>query len=456
LGSDGDRGVRTTMAIERDPSQTERQLLDTIERAGRSPAGRTAVHLHLSALLPGNRPPAHLRIAGRLFVPLETAHHVQIFTLSNGDIVVLGKDMPEDEVDRIVHRVRALFERDPLAFTDFSEQEADPFVSWYALEVDYDDLRATAVRLLQDAERRRDVQRLAEKPPRPMQPADLDILQAKLSELDVRPMLRRQPCIRFQMKEAQVAFEEVFISMADVRQALAVDYDIFADRWLFQDLSRMLDGRALAGLPETAAAGKPDRLSLNLNLESLESSEYDMVVRSLRPGQTLIVEVQVIDVFSNLPAFQRARDSLRDDGHAILIDGLHPAVLGALDLGLLDPDWVKIVWHPELAAPQHPRKSEEFADLVNDFGGERVVLSRCDNETAILWGMSKNITAFQGRFLDAILGTVTMSKCPRAAACTMKDCVARRAALGGRLRAECPNPPGLDAVTSFAAPRRRV
>lgn len=442
------------MAIERDPSQTERQLLDTIERAGRTPAGRTAVHLHLSQLLPGNRPPAHLRIAARLFAPLETAHHVQVFALSNGDIMVLGKDMPEDEVDRIVHRVRALFERDPLAFMDFDETAGDPFVSWYALEVDYDDLHAAATALLADAERRRDAQRGAEKPPRPMTAKDLDILQVKLADLDVRPMLRRQPCIRFQAREAAIAFEEVFISMADVRQALGVDYDLFADRWLFQDLSRMLDIRALNGLPETAAVDKPDVLSLNLNLESLDSAEFDALCARLRPGQSLVVEVQVIDVFSNLPTFQRARDMLRADGHAILIDGLHPAVLGALDLGLLDPDWIKIVWHPELAAPQHPRKSEEFADLVNDFGGERVVLSRCDTETAVMWGLSKNITAFQGRFLDAVLGTVTMTKCPKAPACQLKDCTSRRAALSGRQRAECPNPPGLDAVRTFAAPRR--
>lgn len=443
------------MAIERDPSQTERQLLDTIERAGRMPAGRTAVHLHLSKLLPGNRPPAHLRIAARLFAALETAHHIQIFPLSNGDIIVLGKDMPEDEVDRIVHRVRALFDRDPLTFMDFEDDEPDPFVSWYALEVDYDDLHVAASALLKDAERRRDAQRRADKPPRPMTPADLDLLQAKMAELDVRPMLRRQPCIRFAAKQAHIAFEEVFISMADVREALAIDYDMFADRWLFQDLSRMLDARALAGLPDSAAAGKPDRLSLNLNLESLDTSEFAVVAERLRPGQTLVVEVQVIDVFSNLPAFQKARDVLREDGHAILIDGLHPAVLGALDLSLLDPDWVKIVWHPELAAPQHPRKSEEFADLVNDFGGDRVVLSRCDNETAVMWGLSKNITAFQGRFLDAILGTVIMTQCPKARLCDLKDCIARRSVLSGRQRALCPHPPGLDAVTAFAAPGRR-
>lgn len=443
------------MAIERDPSQTERQLLDTIERAGRTPAGRTAVHLHLSRLLPGNRPPAHLRIAARLFAALETAHHIQIFPLSNGDIMVLGKDMPEDEVDRIVHRVRALFDRDPLAFMDFEDDEPDPFVTWYALEVDFEELRVAAERLLKDAERRRDAQRHAERPPRPMTPADLDVLQAKMADLDVRPMLRRQPCIRFATKQAHIAFEEVFISMADVREALAIDYDMFADRWLFQDLSRMLDARALAGLPDTAAVGKPDRLSLNLNLESLDTSEFALLSQRLREGQSLVVEVQVIDVFSNLPAFQKARDTLRGDGHAILIDGVHPAVLGALDLTLLDPDMIKIVWHSELAAPQHPRKSEEFADLVTDFGGDRVVLSRCDNETAVMWGLSKGITAFQGRFLDAVLGTVTMTKCPKARLCALPDCTARRAVLNGRARAQCPNPPGLDAVTRFAAPGRR-
>lgn len=443
------------MVIERDPTQAERELLDTIERGGRTPAGRTAVHLHLSRLLPGNRHPAHLRIAARLFAPLETAHHIGVFPLSNGDIVVLGRDMPEDEVERIVHRVRALFEKDPLAFQTFDDDEDDPFVTWYAFEVDYDELRDVARRLLTEAERRRAEQRQAEKPPAPMTPADLDAFTNTLATFDVRPMLRRQPCIRIQTKEAEILFEEIFISMADVRQAIAPDIDLFADRWLFQDLSRMLDARLLDGLPQTDAVTKPARLSLNLNLESLDSREFQGVLSVLAEKQKLVVEVQVIDVFTNLQRFQTARDRLRADGHAILIDGLHPAVLGALDLKLLDPDMVKIAWHPELAAPQHPRKSEEFSELVKTFGSHRVVLARCDNETAVMWGLSKRITAFQGRFLDAVLGTVIMTKCPRSSLCTLQQCIGRRAAMSGRRRGECPNPPALDAVQRFAAPRRR-
>lgn len=440
------------MAQERDPSQSERELLDTLLRAGRAPAGRSVVHLHLSNLLPRNRTPARLRIAARLFAPLEMGNEMQIFALSGGDIIILGRDMPEAEVDRLVHRVRSLFEDDPLTFRDWMDDD-DPFASWYALEIDLDEIVAVARTLLAAAEVRRDAMRTATRPPEPLAPGDLDRLTDAVHDLSVLRLMRRQPVLRFARSQANVLFEEIHVSVADVAQAIAADRDLLADRWLFQYFTRALDNSALNALPQSDVLGLADAISLNLNLETLQSAEFRSILNILRPGQRLLVEVQVIDVFTNLPAYIEARDTLRAQGHAIIIDGLSPATLGAMDMRLLDPDHVKVLWSPDLVAASHPRRADAVAEVVSILGGDRVILTRCETESAILWGLDKGISCFQGHYLDAVLAGVTLTRCPEAARCTLRQCVQRRSGMGGKRRRDCPHLPGLDMVRTFSAGR---
>lgn len=445
------------MVTLRDPTHAERELLDSVQRGGRFPAGRTAVHLHLSDLLPSNRIPSYLRIAARLFAPLEQDGSVRVFPLSNGDIMVVGKDMPEDLVDRLVHRVRALFDHDPLAWSDFTAdgegEDVDPFVSWYAFEVDHDTLEAVCKDLLAAAERRRADLRNAEAPPEPIGPADLDGLVKGLEDLEVSRRLRRQPCITILDRKAHLLFEEMFVGMGEVGAAIAPGRDLFADRWLFQEFSRSLDGALLEALPQTEGLARPRAVSVNLNLESIDTPAF-RALRATLGDRRVVVEVQVIDVFTNLGLYHRQRDALRAEGGSLLIDGLSPAMLTAMDLKLLDPDFVKVLWFADLAASRHPRDSEALTTMIDDLGAERVILSRCDGEAAVAWGLDHGIRTFQGRFMDAMLAAVTLQKCPQAALCTRAQCSERRSFMSGKRRRECPHLPGLDMVQSFAAPTR--
>lgn len=451
------------MAILPDPSHTERELLDTIERAGRTPAGRTAVHLHLSRLLPSNRPPTHLRIAARLLGALERTAAARVFALSNGDIVILGKDLPDAPVDLLVHRVRSLFDHDPLTWQAAEDPFAagaesrggdDPFVTWYALEVDFEALHAQVQALLEAAEATRQRQLHAPPPPRPLAPGDLDDLAAKLGRLNIRHVLKRQPCVGIEGNRARLLFEEVTISIPEVREAIAPDIDLFADRWLFQDFSRQLDAAMLKALPQTDVIEAPPGISLNLNLDSLDSPDFQGLLNVL-DGRRLLAEVRIVDVIANIAAYCRLRDSLRARGHGIVIDGLGPANLGAMELGRLDPDYVKVLWMTDLAAPHHGRDESALTAAIAALGPERVILSRCDSEAAVTWGLRHGIAAFQGRFLDAVLAAVTLHACPGAAACTIRACATRRTSVAGPRRRECPHPPGLDMIQEFAAPGRR-
>jgi EAL domain-containing protein (putative c-di-GMP-specific phosphodiesterase class I) len=446
--------------------QAERLLLDTIERLRRNGAGGRAVYLHLSRLLPMNRVPVRLRVVARMFKSLETGHGAAVYTLNNGDLVILGRVLPETEIDLIIHRVRSLFEHDPLTYAGSGQADPDdPFVTWYALHSDHRAL-ALAVEAVEQ-------ERLAalgsvgsggmaspyswstprDATPEPMGPRALERALDAFTLFDLAPHLRRQPAVRIgQDRYATIAFEEFFASIGGVQKALCPETVLTSDRWLFQEFSRALDRRVLEILADQPLRDRTGAISLNLNLESTRSPAFRRLVQTLGKARKLVVEVQVIDVFADIHAYEETRDTLRAAGHEVLIDGLSPVTLRLLDLRRLAPDYAKVLWNADLATEETADKTAAFAAEVKAVGPERVVLARCDTEAAVLWGLKNGIQVFQGRFIDAVLGTVTMAACPEAWQCLLSQCAARRAAVVGGARAQCPHPPGLDAVQKFSAP----
>lgn len=440
----------------RDPTHSERELLDTIERGARTPAGRTAVHLHLSQLLPSNRTSSHLRMAASLFVPIQSLNAVRVFSLSCGDVVVVGKDMPEDEVDKVIHRIRSLFHDDPLSWCDEDDGSPDPFVTWYAFEVDLQTLLPVVRTILADAEKRRQATGMLPPDPEPIGPGDLGSMINRLAGMNIRRDIHRQPCIRLTEKQAEILFEEFYISVSSIGRTIAPDRDILSERWLFQEFSRTLDTSMIAALLRSEVAGLPRNISLNLNLESLDSKEYDILRRSMDSDRHIVVEVQIIDAFTNLDRWLRAQDRLLESGDFLTLDGLTPSMGGVMDLGRLNPDFVKVVWSAEMAAPEHPTAVNDVRSIVESLGGDRVILSRCDSQVAVTWGVEQGVRNFQGRFIDAVHGAMTMRSCPASSQCTLKECVTRRSSVDIKMRKTCPNIPGLDAIQHFSAPSVRI
>lgn len=453
----------------REGIQTERLLLDAIDRLRRHGGAGKAVHLHLSRLLPVNRLPVRIRVVARMFKTLETGHGANVYRLSNDDLVILGRDLPVSDIDTIVHRVRSLFEHDPVTYAGSGWNDPnDPFVTWYDLMTDWRALSEEVGRL--EEARLATLGRVGagglvspyswstpkDAGPEPMDPRALERVLAAFESFDLAPHLRRQPAVRItEERVAEIAFEEFFVSIGHLQKALAPDVVLTADRWLFQDLSRALDRRVLQLMAAQPLARKPGAVSLNLNLESTRDRGFQRFVASLEPRQGMVVEVQVIDVFADIAGYEAAREALRKAGHKVLIDGLSPTTLRLLDVRRLDPDYAKVLWNADLAGEETADKTAAFAAEVKSVGPERVVLARCDTEAAVLWGLENGVRVFQGRFIDAVLGTVTMDGCPAASLCTLTQCAGRRAVVAGAGRAACPHPPGLDAVQRFAAPGRR-
>lgn len=430
----------------------ERLMLDTLERVGRLREGRLAVHIHLSRLRPENREDAHLRIAVRLLDPLASGYRCQLFVLSNNDIVILGRDVPYEDVDATLRKLRSLFGKDPLTREDAGDGR-DQFATIYDLERDdYDAYLTIAQEMLLAAERRQNSQAAASVAREPLTAMMLDAVVGALDKVDMTGFVRRQSAVHVAGPKAEVVFQEFFFAMPDLQRAVAPNVTLTSNHWLFRHLSAVLDKLMITAVARMRVRQRPLGISLNLNVNTLAQPQFQAFVEGLPPGQLLVVEIEPVDAFAHFAAFSEARDQLRAKGHKIALDRVTPLTLELVDLALFDADYLKLIWSPDLA--DHAQAGQE-REMIAAAGPERCILSRCDSEAAVSWGLEMGIVWFQGRFVDAMMSAVTMAVCTEAGKCTLAQCVARRAVIAGPERAECTNHDRLDFLPPIMSPRRR-
>ena len=377
----------------------ETLLVDTLDRMRRNPEGRKVVHLHLSQLLPQHRTSVRIKIVTRMFRTLESGRQVQLFAMANDDLVIIVGAGAQRDVNNIVLRIRKLFEGDPITMDD--ESGADRFVTWLDLTLDSPMAIHTAQQLRQDAQNPKAAVTGASVAG--LTPQLLDDVQKKLAFVNVAPFIRDQVALRVNpaTNEASIEFYEFFLSVGDLQRVIAPNLNLLADRWLFQDLSRTMDLRMLETVVRAPHARGTPTISLNLNLETVMTPAFGTFIQQIEAGQKVIVEVQVVDLLTNIGMYIDARNVLNRLGHSVLVDGLSTTTLQLLDVATMKPDYAKITWAPELLDMMDPANSKNGGAMVQEIGAEKVILSRCDSKAALSWGIKSGISVFQGHFLDA-------------------------------------------------------
>lgn len=419
----------------------EKLLRDTVERLGRDPTDWLALHVFLSRLLPANRVEAKMRIALRMFDGLVSTFRSQIFILSNQDIVVLGKDMRQADIEEVIDKLRGLFHLDPLTFYEYGDESQ--FYRWYDLTYNCNDFFVICQQMLTDVEAKKGAGQA--KGAENLTPKSLGNALKAVAAADIGPFIRRQSVVGFSEKgRGTLAFQEFFVSMNELERAVSPDLRFVGSRWLFDHLCQMLDLRVLDAVKRLPQACVPRMLSLNLNLTSLSTPAFAAFLDWCQGRIGLIVEVLPVDIFNDLAGYFRARDLLHAKGHRILIDGLNHLSMGMIDPSQFGADMVKLTWAAELPAMVENALLDPSRSGIAQMGFDRLVLSRCDNERSVMWGMGKGIHMFQGRFLDAMMAAVTMAKCEKSGGCSLAQCVQRKGVVSGRVRAECPNPVMVD------------
>jgi hypothetical protein len=404
----------------------EAALLDYAERLRKFTQGRRAVHLRLSKLRPYNRRAHHMRIATTTFDELVRDFDGALFRLFNNDLIVICNGASVADIDHGVLHLRYLFSDDPLLKSD--EEGTARFCTWFDLEEDYDELLDLARRMVSareqherrkqeqnEKERSRPIETHQEKQtekeqeaaaPTPLDPAKLAIVEEAIAQTDLSTLIRRQPiCAVARGRKPEPAYYEIYTSIELLRQTMMPDIDLRANPWLFQDLTKHLDRRMIAYLAQNDDATLLHAFSINLNVSTLLTPEFLDFDEALNSGTrgSIVIELQLFDVFADLGNFLFARNFLRERGYRFCLDAMTHMSLPLIDREELGFDLVKLVWSADLYDQLSGVRGQGVREAALKMGSERLILTHCDTEQALEAGDSLGITLYQGLLLDEML-----------------------------------------------------
>lgn len=390
------------------PSE-ERLLVEHLRRMESSRDDTYAAHVHLSELKSANRKPQFIRVAARSFEALVAGYEAGLYTLANADLVLVCRNVPTADIESAIFKLRALFAEDPLS-SNFSSAAKDRFVTWYDLSEDDDYNALLSVADVMASRRARESQEPAPASNQqamtgmPLNPKNLSAINLKLKEARISDLIHHQPVVQIRGGgKGELLFEEYYVSMAGLQKRIAPDVNLFASPWLFQFLTETLDQRVLSVLARLDLAGKKSAISLNLNISTILDGYFQKFHEAVGDhAAKVIIELQLINVFSDMGAFTYVRDQLQERGYRVLIDGLNPLSLQFFDPALLKGDLVKIAWAPEFLGRGDGRAVDVMRAAVSEIGKDRVILARVDSEDAVRWGLNLGIGQFQGHFVDRI------------------------------------------------------
>ena len=403
-------GAASTSGVVDPTTSEESLLLGRLNRVEQNPSGFYAVHLHLSELRQPNRQPHFLNIAARIFDSIINNHDATLFPLNNADMILVCQNVPVDDVDSVIDRVRSLFNEDPLSSSQEGSFE-DRFSTWYDLSTteDFSALFNLATDLAMELEKKLKEKKLngeagQESEGNPLSPTNLAMINQKLQGMQVNDMVRQQTCLHIGTSGGgRVMFHENFISMNELKKEVAPDVNLFASPWLFQYLTETLDRRILDIIAERNFDLLKEPISVNLNISTVLSREFRNFHKSVGDNtQKVVVEMQIIDIFADINSYGYARDSLQEMGYQVLADGLSPISLQFFDPAQLRSDFIKIAWGSEFESDNNNRVTE-LRKVIANTGKDSVILARVDTEKAIKWGVDIGISRFQGYVIDKLV-----------------------------------------------------
>ncbi len=469
---------------------------EAVMRSRRAPAGRLALVLHLSRLVPPAPRPYHVRIARSLLQDTAARHEGQVFTLANADMILLcaasGSGVGEGMSDTdFPPASRPTLATDPAALPAIllrllraDMKPTDQLVSLWRLDEAADEVQAYTRARLREAEglpgrEERVPARVLGQSTMGML-ADVDIASQTLLADAMAEVAHQAPMPDIVQRQTAILlgagtpggegssvlrplFREVGFSIAALQARLAGEShtgQVAADPFLFRHVAGRMDSRMLRELgqdrhpdgsfgllDELAPASDaedevpvpPIKLHINLGVPAILSEMFArLAITCARRGLRIGVEINLMDAMIDPEAFARARRVLVEHRMDLVLDGVSHAAMMLSKPWKVQPDLLKLEWSPRiLDLPE--RDAAMLQAAITQADPARVVLQRAETEAALRWGVARGIRRFQGRHVDAMLGASRLVACAHAGACTLRQCVDRAAGTGAFARAGCRN-----------------
>ena len=406
---------------------SEKILLDALDRVAKNPMGYTVLYVNISKLKPKNRHPRFVKVITKLFDSVVGTTKGIMFVLSNGDIAILSKNTPENIVDDAVKKLRMGLPADPIL-----SEDSQNFAKVYMFPKDYVLFYEKIEQMLKSGT----PQQLLQRTKRPLRAGEIEAIIDRMDEIEIGEIVKRQSIVSINSQgKFTTKMQEFFVAVKDLEKFYPSDIDFTADRWLFQYLTQILDKKTLSAFKSAEIKNWPQGISINLNLSSVNSKEFqDFSNKFIKNDQQIIVEIQMMEVMNNLNLYKEVKESLHEKGYKVLLDSLNPTSLSMLNLESLSPDMIKLFWEPLL---EYNKEDENVKSAISQLGAENVILAKCDSETSLKWGLSYGIKSYQGPYIDEIEIGLIRRECAYKDKCSIPECIKRHRLLQGVQRNDC-------------------
>jgi len=428
------------MALQLIVKSAESRLAKMIEELRAQPAGWQVVHFHLSLLLEEYKSEYQFKIALNLIHDLLKNHEGSIFTMVDNSILVLCYQPEPLLLEKLIFQLRYLYMDDPLCYDDSGEENPD-FCTVYDLKNDLKAVDAVSAKYISmlaqkhaksegeflhehDVIRPKGTPKLTSAPDHPIPSGPqltaktdkhtvIDLngqqiasIEQMIQTLDMRAVLRRQSvCAILSDMKIRRVFDELYVHIAHVRQMLKSDSEFLTNRWLFKYMTSLLDRRMIDLIKTAPDTYLSSPISINLNVETILSSWFNEFDAAIKPESkvSIVIEVPVVDLFADMGAFKAAMAEIHGLGYRMCLDGLTVESFMHIDREKIGVDLVKVQWNADKPVDLKSGSNAALKDAVKTIGSNRMILCRCDDRSALEYGVGLGISLFQGRYLDKVL-----------------------------------------------------
>ena len=386
---------------------SETTLITMVNSLKDSPEGYYALHFHFAQLQESSRSEFQIKIALNVVYDLLKEVEGGIFVCADSDIIIIYEGEDRTLLEKVIFQLRYLLMDDPLAYSR-PGVENDDFCSVYMLEFQWRDFLAVCKKKLADAMEllAKTKQKETVKPVKPLTPALLTRIENDLKTMDISLIMRNQAvCAAVKNNNVKPIFDEVYVNIPHLRQLIAEDINLTSNKTLFRYLTEILDKNVLTLLRNKHLIYLNKPVSINLNIESFFSEEFEQFDMALSPKvkSAVVFEINIADVFSDISSFLLAKDYVKKAGYRVCLDGLNSHSFLLVNRAELGFDLAKVLWNADLESALGNEENQRLYQAIQKCGQNRVILCRCDSQYAIEYGHALGISLFQGRYIDRIL-----------------------------------------------------
>ena len=375
------------------------KLMALLQSAKKELQGLRLVHLHLGKL--ENTEFTDTTLITRVLKEVaDSSAYLQIFNISNGDLIMLYKGLKFAAVEEVCKKLEMLLLANT-RMTGPNPYKEDSLYTILELSLNF----VHVIRFLEALGK--------EEAPAPTGPDakpevtldELAKIDKALTMFDLTPFIFNQPVVNIRDESDQnKEYFELYISIKGLQDRLSPDFDLSANRWLFNYFTSSLDQSLLRSLNHGLDFIGNESIGLNVNLSTALSStflKFDERLPTPYRGK-VVLEINKVDLIENLPLYRELLDFAIKREYKICIDGLNEFWVSQLDFDSLGCDYAKVFWSNDMLTLD-PDLERAFLDKVSSGDRCKFILARCGTMAGLLYAHKHAIDHVQGRAIDTIL-----------------------------------------------------